>query len=140
MTAVAIAFWLSAGLIVYTHLGYPLALWVLVHLRGRTAGGAVGGSAPAGASATAGGGGVPGATGTAGEALASCDANSLWQPDAVRQLAAPFADPAVGYACGQVRFLDAGGGNLEGAYWRYEMAVREMEAGAGGVPGGDGAV
>ena len=33
MTAVAILFWLCAGLIVYTHPGYPLALWALLALR-----------------------------------------------------------------------------------------------------------
>ncbi len=76
----------------------------------------------------------------AGEILAFSDANSLWAPDALRHLVEPFADPAVGYACGQVRFLDAGGGNLEGAYWRYEMAVREMESALAGVTAGNGAI
>ena len=67
-----------------------------------------------------------------GEILAFSDANSAWSPDALRHLVEPFADPAVGYACGQVRFTDEGGGNLEGAYWRYEMAVREMESALAG--------
>lgn len=75
-----------------------------------------------------------------GELLAFSDANSSWAPDALRRLVAPFADPAVGYVCGQVRFLDPGGGNLEGAYWRYEMAVREMESALGGVTAGNGAI
>jgi cellulose synthase/poly-beta-1,6-N-acetylglucosamine synthase-like glycosyltransferase len=75
-----------------------------------------------------------------GEILAFSDANSIWEPDALRHLIEPFADPAVGYACGQVRFLDSGGDNLEGAYWRYEMAVREMESGLAGVTAGNGAI
>ena len=75
-----------------------------------------------------------------GEILAFSDANSVWAPDALRHLVEPFADPAVGYACGQVRFTDAGGGNLEGAYWRYEMAVREMESALAGVTAGNGAI
>jgi len=75
-----------------------------------------------------------------GELLACSDANSVWAPDALRRLVAPFADPAVGYACGQVRFVDAGGDNLEGAYWRYEMAVREMESALGGITAGNGAI
>jgi cellulose synthase/poly-beta-1,6-N-acetylglucosamine synthase-like glycosyltransferase len=75
-----------------------------------------------------------------GEILAFSDANSLWAPDALRHLVEPFADPAVGYVCGQVRFLDPGGENLEGSYWRYEMAVREMESGLGGVTAGNGAI
>jgi cellulose synthase/poly-beta-1,6-N-acetylglucosamine synthase-like glycosyltransferase len=75
-----------------------------------------------------------------GEVLAFSDANSAWAPDALTQLVAPFADPEVGYVCGQVRFLDPGGDNLEGAYWRYEMAVREMESALAGVTGGNGAI
>jgi cellulose synthase/poly-beta-1,6-N-acetylglucosamine synthase-like glycosyltransferase len=75
-----------------------------------------------------------------GELLAFSDANSSWAPDALRRLVAPFGDPAVGYVCGQVRFTDAGGDNLEGAYWHYEMAVREMESALGGVTAGNGAI
>jgi cellulose synthase/poly-beta-1,6-N-acetylglucosamine synthase-like glycosyltransferase len=75
-----------------------------------------------------------------GEILAFSDANSAWSPDALRQLVGPFSDPTVGYACGQVRFLDAGGGNLEGAYWRYEMSVRELESALAGVTAGNGAI
>jgi cellulose synthase/poly-beta-1,6-N-acetylglucosamine synthase-like glycosyltransferase len=75
-----------------------------------------------------------------GEVLAFSDANSAWAPDALRRLVEPFADPAVGYVCGQVRFLDEGGDNLEGAYWRYEMAVREMESALAGVTAGNGAI
>jgi cellulose synthase/poly-beta-1,6-N-acetylglucosamine synthase-like glycosyltransferase len=75
-----------------------------------------------------------------GEVLAFSDANSAWAPDALRHLVEPFADPAVAYVCGQVRFLDPGGGNLEGAYWRYEMAVREMESALAGVTAGNGAI
>ena len=76
----------------------------------------------------------------AGEILAFSDANSVWARDALRRLVAPFADPGVGYVCGQVRFLDPDGGNLEGAYWRYEMAVREAESALAGVTGGNGAI
>jgi cellulose synthase/poly-beta-1,6-N-acetylglucosamine synthase-like glycosyltransferase len=74
------------------------------------------------------------------ELLAFSDANSSWAADALRRLVAPFADPKVGYVCGQVRFTDAGGDNLEGAYWHYEMAVREMESALAGVTAGNGAI
>jgi cellulose synthase/poly-beta-1,6-N-acetylglucosamine synthase-like glycosyltransferase len=76
----------------------------------------------------------------AGELLAFSDANSVWSRDALRRLVGPFADPAVGYVCGQVRFLDPEGNNLEGAYWRYEMAVREAESALAGVTAGNGAI
>jgi cellulose synthase/poly-beta-1,6-N-acetylglucosamine synthase-like glycosyltransferase len=81
-----------------------------------------------------------GAERASGEVLAFSDANSAWAPGALRELIAPFADPKVGYVCGQVRFLDPGGDNLEGAYWRYEMAVREMESALAGVTAGNGAI
>jgi cellulose synthase/poly-beta-1,6-N-acetylglucosamine synthase-like glycosyltransferase len=203
-TAAAILFWLSAGLIVYTHLGYPLTLWLLRRFQtfgsystsnaGKDAVGelpavslivpaydeeeviadkvanslaldyprerlqivvASDGSTdatPERARAAAAdlvlelppGGKVAalnaGAEHATGEILAFSDANSTWAPDALRQLVVPFADPQVGYVCGQVRFLDPGGNNMEGAYWRYEMAVREMESALAGVTAGNGAI
>ncbi|HEV2791651.1 MAG TPA: glycosyltransferase family 2 protein [Solirubrobacterales bacterium] len=202
-TIAAILFWLSAGAIVYTHLGYPLVLWALVRFRGepRPDKREVTGSSPVtptvslivpaydeedviaekvadalaldyprdrlqivvasdgSSDATAEraraagadlvlelppGGKVAALNAAAaqatGEVLAFSDANSAWAPDALRQLVAPFADPKVGYVCGQVRFLDSGGNNLEGAYWRYEMAVREMESALAGVTAGNGAI
>ena len=75
-----------------------------------------------------------------GEVLAFSDANSAWAPDALRRLVEPFADPSAGYVCGQVRFVGPDGGNLEGAYWRYEMAVREMESSLAGITAGNGAI
>lgn len=75
-----------------------------------------------------------------GEILAFSDANSTWAPAALRHLVEPFADPVVGYVCGQVRFLDPDGGNLEGRYWHYEMAVRDMESRLAGVTAGNGAI
>jgi cellulose synthase/poly-beta-1,6-N-acetylglucosamine synthase-like glycosyltransferase len=75
-----------------------------------------------------------------GEFLAFSDANSEWSPDALGRLLAPFADERVGYVCGQVRFLDPEGDNLEGAYWRYEMSIREMESELAGITAGNGAI
>ncbi len=75
-----------------------------------------------------------------GDVLAFSDANSEWDPGALARLVAPFADPTVGYVCGQVRFVDAAGDNLEGAYWRYEMMVRGMESDLAGVTAGNGAI
>jgi cellulose synthase/poly-beta-1,6-N-acetylglucosamine synthase-like glycosyltransferase len=75
-----------------------------------------------------------------GELLAFSDANSVWAPDALLRLIEPFADPTVAYVCGQVRFTDPEGDNLEGAYWHYEMAVREMESALAGITGGNGAI
>ena len=75
-----------------------------------------------------------------GELIAFSDANSTLDPDALRRLIEPFADPAVGYVCGQVRFVNPSGDSQEGAYWRYEMAVRALESSLAGVTAGNGAI
>jgi len=196
---IALLFWISCALILYTHLGYPIALRALVALRrrptlrpgtwdelppvslivaafdeeeviaakvanalaldyprerlelivasdgsddatverARAAGADLVLDLPRGGKVAAQNAAAERAS---GEILAFSDANSTWARDALRHLVEPFADPSVGYACGQVRFLDAGGNNLEGSYWRYEMALREFESGLAGVTAGNGAI
>jgi hypothetical protein len=79
-----------------------------------------------------------------GEIVAFSDANALWEPDAARMLVGAFADPHVGYACGQVRFMQAAtgadAGNQEGVYWRYELAVRAYESRLSSITAGNGAI
>jgi cellulose synthase/poly-beta-1,6-N-acetylglucosamine synthase-like glycosyltransferase len=79
-----------------------------------------------------------------GEIVAFSDANALWEPGAARELVAAFADPRVGYACGQVRFVQAAAGaqagNQEGVYWRYELAVRSLESRLSSITAGNGAI
>jgi glycosyltransferase involved in cell wall biosynthesis len=79
-----------------------------------------------------------------GELLAFSDANSTWDPGALTALAGAFDDPRVGYACGQMRFVQAADGpgadNQEGIYWRYEMAVRAAESRLRSVTAGNGGI
>lgn len=79
-----------------------------------------------------------------GEIVAFSDANALWEPGAARALVGAFADPRVGYACGQVRFVQAAAGadagNQEGVYWRYELAVRSYESRLCSITAGNGAI
>jgi glycosyltransferase involved in cell wall biosynthesis len=79
-----------------------------------------------------------------GELVAFSDANSSWEPDALQQLVAVFRDPRVGYACGQVRFVQGASGrdasNQEGVYWRYELAVRTLESQLSSITAGNGAI
>jgi cellulose synthase/poly-beta-1,6-N-acetylglucosamine synthase-like glycosyltransferase len=195
----AVLFWVSAGLIVYAHLGYPIALRVLLALgarsdrrprardeqprvslivaaydeeeviaakianalaldyprdrlelivasdgsydataeRARAAGADLVLELPRGGKLAAQNAAAEAAS---GDVLAFSDANSVWAPDALRRLVEPLADPAVGYVCGQVRFVGTGGDNLEGAYWRYEMALRKMESDLAGITAGNGAI
>jgi cellulose synthase/poly-beta-1,6-N-acetylglucosamine synthase-like glycosyltransferase len=74
------------------------------------------------------------------ELVAFSDANVQWQPAALRRLVAPFADPRVGYVCGDVSFVNERGTNQEGVYWRYEMALRSLESRVRSVTGGNGAI
>ena len=79
-----------------------------------------------------------------GEIVAFSDANSTWEPDALRRLVAAFADPRVGYVCGQVRFVQGAVGpdasNQEGVYWRYELALRALESRLCSITAGNGAI
>jgi cellulose synthase/poly-beta-1,6-N-acetylglucosamine synthase-like glycosyltransferase len=83
-----------------------------------------------------------------GEIVAFSDANALWEPAAARALLGAFADPRVGYACGQVSFVQAatvaegpaGNPNQEGVYWRYELAVRALESRLSSITAGNGAI
>ena len=196
----AAIFWISVALLVYTHVGYPLLLWLLSRIRGRGQApySPVRGQAPLSGMrvslviaaynegavierkiANARALGFPGlevivasdgstddtvakAAGAdvvldlprggkiraqdaaveraSGDVVVFSDANSFWESDALGELVAPFADPKVGYVCGQVRFTNDAGDNQEGVYWRYEMWIRTMESGLAGVTGGNGAI
>jgi glycosyltransferase involved in cell wall biosynthesis len=54
------------------------------------------------------------------------DANSMLRPDALRLLVRPFTDPRVGAVCGELEL--AGDAGAEGAYWRYEKAIKQWES------------
>jgi glycosyltransferase involved in cell wall biosynthesis len=199
VTVLAIIFWISAGLLVYTHAGYPLLLSLLARLRGPRVAVPGGGEPPPPVSVIVAAyaeqdviagrvanlralsyprdrvevivacDGSPDATAdraraagadlvlelerdgkiraqdaaverAAGEIVAFSDANVRWEADALSHLVAPFDDPRVGYVCGDVRFVNARGTNQEGAYWRYEMALRRLESQLGSVTGGNGAI
>jgi cellulose synthase/poly-beta-1,6-N-acetylglucosamine synthase-like glycosyltransferase len=75
-----------------------------------------------------------------GEVVAFSDANVQWELEALTALVAPFADPGVGYVCGDVIFVNDSGTNQEGLYWRYEMALRRLESDLHSVTGGNGAI
>ena len=198
-TALQVAFWAAAGLLVYTHVGYPLLLAGLARLRrgastaapnaadpptvslivaahdeeaviadkvrnalaldyprdllqvivacdeptdrtaqvAREAGADLVLELPRGGKVRAQDAGVERAL---GEIVAFSDANATWEPDALRELVAPFADPRVGYVCGQVRFVNEAGTNQEGLYWRYELWLRGLESRLASVTGGNGAI
>jgi len=77
------------------------------------------------------------------EIICFSDANSRYEPDALRKLAAVFADPRVGAACGRLRLLGterSGTAAGEGLYWRYEDAIKAAESLSGTMLMGAGTI
>ncbi len=78
-----------------------------------------------------------------GDIVVFSDANAMYERDAIRELVAPLRDPRVGYVVGAAHYTDSDAGEAqqsEGLYWRYELALKEMESAWGSVVGGDGAI
>lgn len=74
------------------------------------------------------------------EVLAFSDANSAWEPAALRLLVRNLADDEVGYVCGRLGLVAAGAEPAEGVYWRYELWLREQESRLESITAGNGAV
>lgn len=75
-----------------------------------------------------------------GELLAFSDANTMWEPDALKRLVDASAESGVEYVCGRVNFVNESGDNQEGVYWRYEMWLRARESALKSVTAGNGAI
>jgi cellulose synthase/poly-beta-1,6-N-acetylglucosamine synthase-like glycosyltransferase len=73
--------------------------------------------------------------------LAFTDATGYFRPDAVRLLAAPFADPRVGLVSGRA-LIRKGEGNVavEGAYYRLDSWMKDKEGACGWLAGALGPV
>jgi glycosyltransferase involved in cell wall biosynthesis len=79
-----------------------------------------------------------------GEVLVFSDANSMFAPDAVRRLVAPFADPEVGGVAGDQRYVADGGeaavAGGERSYWSLDRAIKLAESRGGHVISATGAI
>lgn len=75
-----------------------------------------------------------------GTVLAFSDANTMWQPAALRELVSALAVDDTDYVCGNVSFVNDRGTNQEGLYWRYEMWLRARESRLRSVTAGNGAI
>ena len=75
------------------------------------------------------------------DVLVFTDANTRFEPQAVRRLAEVFADPAVGAACGRLSLEAADGKpSPETAFWDWETATKQSEGRLGVCLGANGAI
>jgi cellulose synthase/poly-beta-1,6-N-acetylglucosamine synthase-like glycosyltransferase len=75
------------------------------------------------------------------EIVVLSDANTMFEPDAIRRLVDRLADPAIGVACGRLVLRDlVTGRNVDGLYWRYETFLKRCEGRLGGLLGANGAI
>jgi len=72
-----------------------------------------------------------------GEVVVLTDANTSFEPGAIRALARRFRDPSVGAVVGRLRLRTRDGGG-EGLYWAYETFLKYLEGKLGCVLGANG--
>lgn len=78
-----------------------------------------------------------------GEILVFCDANTMFFPNVVRKLVAPFCDPKIGCVCGHLILTDKSGsplGSGERSYWDLESEIKKFEGILDRLVGGNGAL
>jgi cellulose synthase/poly-beta-1,6-N-acetylglucosamine synthase-like glycosyltransferase len=69
------------------------------------------------------------------------DANTFFEPTALRQLVRWFADPAIGTVCGRLVLTDPRKGrNVDSLYWKYETFLKKCESRLGALLGANGAI
>jgi poly-beta-1,6-N-acetyl-D-glucosamine synthase len=69
-----------------------------------------------------------------GEVLVFSDANSMYEKDALLHLVQHFCDDSVGGVCGELLLLNSTNssiGESEGAYWKYEKLLKQLETKTG---------
>ena len=79
-----------------------------------------------------------------GEIIVFTDANTMFEPGAMRALVAPFADPEVGGTAGNQRYLPATGEATEArgerSYWDFDRRLKIAESRAGSTVAATGAI
>lgn len=78
-----------------------------------------------------------------GEIIVFSDANTIYDPETVKKLVAPFGDQLVGGVCGELRLLinkKSVGEIGETSYWQYESVLKRLESDYQTVLGATGGV
>ncbi|MCA1060800.1 glycosyltransferase family 2 protein [Rossellomorea aquimaris] len=69
-----------------------------------------------------------------GDVLVFSDANSLYNKDSLHHLVKHFKDEEIGGVCGELRLINPTNssiGESEGAYWKYEKLLKQLETATG---------
>ena len=72
------------------------------------------------------------------EILVFSDANSIYEPDAIKKLVRNFADKRVGVVCGELQYYEKK--SSESLYWNYEIAIKKAESKKGWLIGANGRI
>ncbi len=76
-----------------------------------------------------------------GDIVVFSDANTFFEPRALRNLVRWFANPSIGTVCGRLVLTDpARGRNVDSLYWRYETFMKTCESRLGALLGANGAI
>ena len=79
-----------------------------------------------------------------GDVVVFSDANTMYQPDAIRHLVRHFHDPEVGCVIGKLELTassdDSNACQPEGLYWRYENRIKRLENIFNAVPSINGGI
>lgn len=78
-----------------------------------------------------------------GEVTVFTDANGMYEPDAMRKLVQPFADPAVGSVCGELVYRNFNENTIaEGynRYWELDQMQKRLEGDLGTLLGANGSI
>lgn len=81
---------------------------------------------------------------TSGEILVFSDANSMYTPDAIKELVQPFVDPEVGGVAGNQVYkmgsVEGVSGEGERAYWGFDRMLKQFQGKVGSTLAATGAI
>lgn len=78
-----------------------------------------------------------------GDIIVFTDANGMYEPDAMRKLVQPFADPKVGSVCGELVYRNFNENTIaEGynRYWELDQMQKRLESDLGTLLGANGSI
>ena len=77
-----------------------------------------------------------------GEILIMTDANSIFEPNAIRELVNSFTSDDIYYVCGRLKYINSDNSTAanESIYWRLDLKQREIESNIQTITAGNGSI